>query len=147
MQIARLFVDELPGPCAHVEHGEVRMCGEASNFLRAAIVRVDIELAVAIGAEIDRVVDPLRVYVVGASRGLRNLFDGVRRDVVQPDDGRRAAAIVLPLLESSRDGIVGDAFPVGRVRRARRVGNGELRLGSAFYRYGEKLGVSVRMTR
>ena len=64
VQIAGLFVDELTGPRAHVENGEVRMRSEAPKFLRARVVRVEIELAVAIGAEVDRIADPLRVDVV-----------------------------------------------------------------------------------
>src|SRR6185369_15123605 len=100
VQVAGLLVDELPGSRAHVANGEVLVRGEAANLLRARVVRVDVELAVAIGAEVDGVADPLRVDVVRATFGLRNLFDRMRRDVVQPDDGRRAAAIVLPFLEA-----------------------------------------------
>src|SRR4029079_13743508 len=82
VQVAGLLVDELPGSRAHVENGEVLVRGEAANLLRARVVRVDVELAVAIGAEVDGVADPLRVDVVRATFGLRNLFDRMRRDVV-----------------------------------------------------------------
>ena len=48
---------------------------DLANLLAPGVVREQVELAGAVGPEVDRVPDPHRVGVVGARFRLRDLFD------------------------------------------------------------------------
>ena len=141
VQIAGLLIDDAIAVRGGRQHREVGVRGDLAHGFGARVVREQIELAEAVGPEIDRVADPLRADVVRARRRLRDLLDRVRLDVVDIEDRVRAAAIPLPLQERLRERVVDDLAAVGRVRRGRRVGNRQLRHHSAGRRHREELRV------
>ena len=118
------------------------MRGEAGDRLRGPVEGVEVELAVAVGAEVEPVRDPHRVGVVRATRGLRHRLDRVRRGVEQQDARGGAAPVVLPLGELLRERHVGDRLPVGRHVRLARVRDLELRGKAATDRHREQLRVA-----
>src|SRR5207245_11127691 len=64
------------------------------------ILGEEVELAVAVGAEIDGAIQPARIGVVAAPGRLGNLLHLLIGEAEDPDARRRAAAIVLPLLRA-----------------------------------------------
>ena len=88
--------------------------GEALDLLRLPVVRIEVELAVAVGEEIHRLADPHGLGVIAASGRLGDLLV---RQVIQledPDPRRRSAAIVLPLPEALAERRIGQQLAVGR---------------------------------
>ncbi len=123
VQHARLFVDDAVGTVRCAQDGKVGMLRDLTNLFALRVVGEHVEFAVAIGSEIDRVANPHRIGVVRSCFRLRDLVDRMRLSVVQPQARHGSAAILLPLLISSGDGVVGDALPVGGIGGARRVRN------------------------
>ena len=76
VQVAGLLVDDLAAAGRGVEHREVVVRGQAASrcFDRGSNAE-EVELAVAIGSEVQHAADPHRVDVVGARRRLRHLLD------------------------------------------------------------------------
>ena len=123
---------------------EVLELGVPDDPAAARVEGVEVELAVPVGTEEDPVADPGRIRVVRAALGLGDRLHRMVRGVVDPDAGRRAAAVVLPLLEALRRRDVGDAAAVGRVAGAQPVRDRQLRGQPAGQRHGEELEVAVR---
>ena len=69
VQVAGLLVDDLAAAGGGVQDREVGVPGELLDRLRLRVVRVQVELAVAVGAEVDRVADPHRIGVVARAAG------------------------------------------------------------------------------
>ena len=107
------------------------MVGASVDVLRAAIVRVEVELAVAVREEVDRLADPHRLGVVAAARGLGDLLVRQVVELEDPDPRGGAAAIVLPLAERFAERRVSQEFPVRR--------DGPLVAGRDRQRLGERL--------
>ena len=74
MQITGLLIDNLAAARRRIQHRKIGVARQLANFLAAGIEGINIEFAIAIGAEINRVTHPDRVHIVGATGRLRNLF-------------------------------------------------------------------------
>jgi hypothetical protein len=83
VEIAGLFVNDFSAAGGGVDHGEVVVIGQLFDCF--AIIGKQVELAVAIRPEVERVADPCAVDVVGAGCRLRHFLNGVGRGVVEPD--------------------------------------------------------------
>ncbi len=120
------------------------MPGQLRDLLRIAVEGEQVELAGAVGEEIDRVADPHRVRVVAAALGLGDLLDAQPVEREDPDPRGRAAPVVLPLAEPLAERGVGQVPPVGRVRRAVAVGHRQLLREAARGPDGEELREAAR---
>ena len=113
---AGLLVDQLSGAGRGAGDREGIVIGASGDGFRAAIVRIEVELAVAVGEKVDRLADPHRLGVVAAPGGLGDLLVRKVIELEDPDPRRRSAAVVLPLAEDLAERGVGQEFPVGRDR-------------------------------
>ena len=145
MKVAGLLVDDFSGAGRCVKDGKIAVLSEARDLLCGGIEAVDVEFALAVGAEIDLAVDPHRIGVVAAARRLRNRLGGVRGDVEDDEARDLAAAIVLPFDERVAERLIDDLLAVSRVDRLRRVRDRQLRRGAAAHRDGEELQVPARV--
>ncbi len=136
VQPAGLLVDDLAAPGRRLQHGEIVVLRDPAHLLRRGVVRVDVELAVAIRAEEHGAADPHRVDVVRAIGRLRHLLDRMVPGVVEPHSGDAPAAILLPLVERGRQRVVRDTAAIGRVGRLVGVRDGQLRFHAAADGYG-----------
>ncbi len=143
MEVAGLFVDDLPAAGRRPENREVVVIGEPLDGLRFPLVGVQVELAVPVRKEVDRVANPHRVDVVRPVRRLRHHLDGFRRRCVEPNHRMRAAAVVLPLGEGVVQRVVRDAPAVRRKGAAERVRQLDLRRKAPLHRHGEHLRVAA----
>ena len=80
--------------------------------LGVPVVRVEVELAIAVGQEIDRLADPHRLGVVAAPGGLGDLFVRKVIEIEHPDPGGSPAAIILPLPEGLAQRRVSKELPI-----------------------------------
>ncbi len=140
---ARLLVDDASRRRRRVEDGEVLEVGQALERLRLCVVGIDVELAVAVGAQIESPADPHRVHVVATRRGLGNAVDRVRRDVEEPHLRDEPAAVALPLQVRRVVRVVGDRLSVGRVGGAAGVRDREGGLEPALHGHRVELRVPV----
>ena len=104
----------LPAPAEALAIGKASWWVQRATFFELPIVRVQVELAVAIGEEVDRLADPHRLGVVAAAGGLGDLLVRQVIELEDPDPRGRAAAIVLPLAEPLAERRVSQELPVGR---------------------------------
>jgi hypothetical protein len=142
VQVSGLLVGDARGG---VHHREVGMAGQARHRLRRRVERVEVELAVAVGAEVEAAADPHRVGVVAAALGLGDLLRRVALGVEEHQARSRAAPVVLPLVESLVDREVGDGSAVRRDRRLGGVGNRQSNRLAALHRHREELLVAARV--
>ena len=139
VQPAGLLVHDLAAARRRLEHREVVVLRDSADLLRRGVVRVDVELAVTVRAEVDRATNPHRIHVVRAVGRLRHLLDGIVRGVVEPETRDASAAILLPLVVRRRQRVVRDAAAVGRVGRLEGVRNGQLHFHPALDGHGEEV--------
>ena len=117
VQVSRLLVDHLARAGRGALDREVaRDSVRRTTFFGRGVVRVEVELAVAIGEEVDRLADPHGLGVVAAAGGLGDLLVREVGELEHPDPRGRAAPIVLPLAEPLAQRRVGQELPVGRDR-------------------------------
>ena len=145
MKIAGLFVDDLSAAGGRVHDRKVGVIRELRDLLRGRVVAVDVELTVAVGAEVDLAVEPHRIGVVAASGRLRHVLGRVRGRVEDDEIRDLAAAIVLPFVERVAERDVDDLLAVRRIDRLRRMRNRQLRRHPAADRHGEELDVASRV--
>ena len=145
VEITGLFVHHVAAAGGEREHGEVVVTRQLRDGFGPRLEREQVELAVAVRSEIDRVADPRRIGIVGASRRLGNPVHAMIADVVDEHFRRLAAAVVLPLQKSGRQRVVGDSVGGGGVTRARSVRNRQRLLDASVDRHGEQLGVAIRV--
>ncbi len=119
--------------------------GEPRYRLGGGLEGIEVELAVAVGAEVEAAVQPHRVGVVAAAGGLGDLLHRVGRGVEEEEARDGASPVVLPFVEGLVDGQVGDGPAVGRDRGLHRVGDGEAGGHPALHRHREQLEVPVRV--
>ena len=132
---------------ARGQHREVGERSELTHLAAGAIEREQVDLAGAIGPEVDAVADPHRVDVVRSIRGLRHLRHRLRGEVVEPDARGGAAAILLPLLVDLGQRLIGDGAAIGSVGRVEPVGDRQARREAAGDRHGEELKVAAGVDR
>ena len=97
VKVSRLLVDHLARARGGALDREIAVSGAADDVLRGGIVRVEIELAVPIGEEIDGLADPHWLGVVAAAGRLGDLHVREVGQLQHPDPRGGAAPIVLPL--------------------------------------------------
>ncbi len=139
VQPAGLLVDDLPAAGRRLHDREIVVVRDAAHPFRRRVVGVEVELAVAIRAEVDRSANPHRVDVVRASLRLRHLLDPVARGRVEPQLRDAPAAVLLPLLERLGQRHVRDSLAVGRVGGLVRVRDRQLLLHPASHRHGVEM--------
>jgi hypothetical protein len=113
-----LLVNDAAVAGAGVDDREVGVLSELLNLRARRIERIQVELAVAVRAEIELRADPHRVEVVAARGGLRHAHDRMVGQAHDRDARHAAAAIALPLRQrlehAGRHHRVRDALIVGR---------------------------------
>ena len=115
VKVARLLVDHLARAGRGALDRETRVVGAPGDRLGLGVVRVEVELAVAIGEEVDGLADPHRLGVVAAAVRLGDLLVREVGELEHPDPRGRAAPVVLPLAEPLAQRRVGEVA----CRRAR----------------------------
>jgi hypothetical protein len=141
MERAGLLEDDPAGPGRGVEDREILEGRQPRDVLRRRIERIEVELAVAVGAEIDLAADPHRAGIVRPPLGLGDLVDAARADIEDPDPREGPAPVVLPLGEGLAEGTIGDRPAVRRHLGFVHIGDLEHGRFAAFHGHGEEPGV------
>ena len=126
MDVPRLLEHEHPAARLEVPGIELLEVGQLLEAPCRRVIRPDVDGEVAVGKEVDRVVDVDGGRVVGTVP--RQLLQRVVFEVEHPDRLVLAAAVVAPFRLPARDRLVGELRAIGRERSAPRARHGH-RLG------------------
>ena len=114
MQVAGLLIDDLAISCRRVQYWKIRMLGELLEAFRFEIERENVELAVAVGTEVDRVAHPQCIGIVTSFNRLRYFLNGVVAELENRDLGMSTASIVFPLIEGRIERVIGQPRTIWR---------------------------------
>ena len=147
VKVSRLLVDHLARARRGALDREIAVRGASDDVLRGGIARVEIELAIPIGEEIQGLADPHWLGVVAAAGRLGDLHVREVGQLQHPDPRRGAAPIVLPLAKPLPKRRVRQQLPVRR-DRAHVAGRNRKRLGNASLdAHGKELRMPARKDR